>query len=127
MMSHAKKKLEKAFLEKVKGVTVEVEDQKVWAQFLTDPKVLTDPLLGKIVIDYAEGWARLMQVEIATGKTVEDCVEQTFHELGFLGKLTAHQFGFAMGILYRCWKHGGDLIDWHFEFGEQKLHKLVKK
>jgi len=116
-----------AFNEKVKGVEVEVENAEDWKQFLTDTKILDDPCLGKIIIDYAEGWAKLMQVEMSNGKTIEDCVESTFLELRFLGKLTAEQLGFVIGILYRCWKHGGDLVDWYFIIGEYKLPKFVKK
>lgn len=98
----------KLFSEKVKGIKIELTDVKVWDKTV---KTNSDPY-GKAAVDYAEGWAKLMQIEITKGKTVVGCAEKTSHELGFLG-ITGFMYGCAVGILSRCWKHGEELRKWH--------------
>ena len=71
----------------------------------------TDPY-GACVYVYAEGWAKLMQREIAKGKTVAECAQKTSHELYFLG-ITGFMYGAAVSILSHCWKYGEELRKWH--------------
>lgn len=96
------------FSKKVKGVSIELKDVKGWEKTVNDN---TDPY-GKAAIDYAEGWAKLMQIEISKGKTLIECAENTSHELGFLG-ITGFMYGCAVNILSQCWKYGEDLRKWH--------------
>ncbi len=104
-----KQDAEKAEFEaKVKGVELELKDTEGWNK---SREANTDPY-GKAALDYAEGWAKLMQVEIAKGKTVIECAEKTSFELGFLG-ITGFMYGCAVRLLSQTWKHGEELRKWH--------------
>ncbi len=67
---------------------------------------------GGAVITYAQRWARLMQVEISNGKTLEEVASATSHEADLEG-ITGFMFGAAVTMLARCWKHGEQLRRWH--------------
>jgi len=87
------------FEEKTKGVEIELSDSKAWND-------------GACCVEYAEGWAKLMQAEIAQGKTIVDCAEKTSYELGYLG-ITGFMYGAAVSMLSQCWKYGEELRQWH--------------
>lgn len=97
-----------AFEEKTKGVEIELKDAEAWKK---SREANTDPY-GKCCIDYAEGWAKLMQIEMANGKTLVECAEKTSYELGFFG-ITGFMYGAAVSTLAHCWKYGEDLRKWH--------------
>jgi hypothetical protein len=74
---------------------------------------------GACIYEYAEGWAKLMQVELAKkGYEKVDVwmmmgiAENTSHEMGFLG-ITGFMYGAAVNILSQCWIHGETLRKWH--------------
>ena len=96
------------FEKKVTGVEIELKDVEGWNK---SKEANSDPY-GKAAMDYAEGWAKLMQVEIANGKKLVDIAEKTSYELGFMG-ITGFMYGCAVGILSQCWKHGEELRKWH--------------
>jgi hypothetical protein len=98
----------KEFEAKVKGVEVEIIDIDAYS----DWKSKNTDVYGACVFEYAEGWAKLMQVEIANGKKLIECAESTSFQLGFLG-ITGFMYGAAVAILSKCWKHGEDLRKWH--------------
>lgn len=102
----AKEKL--AFEERVKGIQIELSDEKGWNEFKENNK---DPY-GNACVEYAEGWAKLMQVEFAAGKKINDCAQKTSFELGFLG-ITGFMYGCAVSMLSQCWKYGEALRMWH--------------
>ena len=105
----AKNKLQRMlFEEKTKGVAIELNNAKGWKQSL---EANTDSY-GKCAMDYAEGWAKLMQLEFSNGKTLQQCAEETSHELGFYG-ITGFMYGCAVSILSKCWIHGEELRRWH--------------
>jgi hypothetical protein len=101
-------KEKKEFEEKVKGVEVEIIDIDAY----NDWKSKNTDGYGVCIFKYAEGWAKLMQVEIANGKKLTECAELTSFQLGFLG-ITGFMYGAAVAILSKCWKHGEDLRKWH--------------
>lgn len=104
-----KETAEKAIFDiKVAGIELELKDAEGWNK---SREANTDPY-GKCALDYAEGWAKLMQIEIAKGKTVKECAEKTSFELGFLG-ITGFMYGYAVSLLSQCWKHGEELRKWH--------------
>ena len=104
-----KEAAEKAVFEvKVKGIEIELKDSDGWNK---SREANTDPY-GKAALDYAEYWAKLMQVEIANGSTIIECAERTSHELGFLG-ITGFMYGCAVNLLSQTWKHGEELRKWH--------------
>lgn len=96
------------FEKKVEGVTMEYKDKASWDEFVSKNK---DPY-GKCCVDYAEAWAKLMQVEISSGNHLIDIADKTSHELGFFG-ITGFMYGAAVAMLSRCWIHGEELRRWH--------------
>lgn len=94
----------KAFEEKTKGIELELSDRAGWEK---SRKANTGGY-GSAALDYAEGWAKLMQIEIAKGKTISDCYDYTQKGLGFLG-ITGFMFGCAVSVLSQTWKHGAEL------------------
>ena len=101
-------KEKKEFEAKVKAVEVEIIDIDAY----NDWKSKNTDGYGACIFKYAEGWAKLMQVEIANGKKLIECAESTSFQLGFLG-ITGFMYGAAVAILSKCWKHGEDLRKWH--------------
>jgi hypothetical protein len=97
-----------AFNEKVKNETMQLKDDTDW---LIGKNKNTDPY-GSCIYYYAEGWAKLMQIELAKGVNLIECAERTSHELGFIG-ITRFMYGAAVSILSHCWLHGEELRKWH--------------
>lgn len=107
--SNRKDVQEKAnFQLKTDGISIDLIDQKAW----DDWKAKNTDSYGAGIFEYAESWARLMQVEMAKGKSIPECAETTSFELGFLG-ITGFMYGAAVSILSNCWKHGEALKTWH--------------
>lgn len=67
---------------------------------------------GASAIRYTERWARLMQVRIAAGATVESCAKDASHDAENEG-ITGFQHGCAVSLLADCWIHGEALRRWH--------------
>ena len=67
----------------------------------------TDPY-GAAVFSYAERWARLMQAEMARGEPIEAVAERASHEADVEG-ISGFQYGAAVSVLEKCWKHGDRL------------------
>lgn len=111
-----KEAAEKAVFDtKINGIELELKDVDGWNK---SREANTDPY-GKAALDYAEGWAKLMQVEIDKGNKLVDIAEKTSHELGFMG-ITGFMYGCAVNLLSQCWKHGEELRKWHNkEYGHE--------
>ena len=88
---------------------IDLKRKEAWKQFVLINK---DSPYGMAAIDFAERWARMMQLEIASGKTVAEAAEITQYEANTDG-ITGFQFGAAASMLSRCWKYGDDLRRWH--------------
>lgn len=74
---------------------------------------------GKAGMDYCKAWAILMQNELAKGKTVVECAEQTSKEADTEG-ITGFMYGMAVSILSIYWAHGEELRKWHNkEYGHE--------
>lgn len=97
-----------AFEAKTKGIEIELSDPKAWSEWRDKN---SDPY-GRCCFDYAESWAKLMQVEISKGRTIIQCAEETSFQLGFYG-ITGFMYGAAVSILSKCWRHGEELRKWH--------------
>lgn len=97
-----------AFEEKVKGIELDLKNPEGWQHVV---EINSDPY-GKCTVDYAEGWAKLMQIEISKGKTIEECASDASFGLDFLG-ITGFMYGCAVGILSQYWVHGEELRVWH--------------
>lgn len=97
-----------AYEEKTKSVKIELLNPELW----NDCREKNQDPYGKCAVDYAESWAKLMQVEMTNGKSLIECAEKTSHELGFYG-ITGFMYGAAVSMLSSCWKHGEELRKWH--------------
>lgn len=105
-----KKEAEQQFIisEQTKGVELELSDAEGWNK----SREANSDGYGSAALNYAEAWAKLMQIEIAKGKSVKECADATQKGLGYLG-ITGFQYGCVVSILSQCWKHGEDLRKWH--------------
>lgn len=97
-----------AFSEKTKGVLVEFSNKEYW----DIGKSKNNDGYGACIYEYAEGWAKLMQVEISKGNKLNDIAAKTSFEMGFLG-ITGFMYGASVQILSKCWKYGDELRKWH--------------
>lgn len=79
-----------------------------WAKGLANN---TDPY-GRRCYTYAADWAHLMEAEIAKGRTVEACADETSHAADTDG-ITGFMYGVAVSLLSQCWAHGEALRRWH--------------
>ena len=96
------------FNSKVEGVELNLSDIEYWKK----SRETNSDGYGGCVLDYAEGWAKLMQVEIEKGNKLSDIAEKTSFELDFLG-ITGFMYGCAVNILSHCWIYGEELRKWH--------------
>jgi hypothetical protein len=115
----AQDKAEKeAFEAKVTGVEFEVIPEKA-DEYKTYAANNSKDGYSKAVIEYGENWAKLMQVELAAGKSIIDIADETQKGLGYLG-ITGFQYGCAVKGLSHFWKHGEALRKWHNkEYGHE--------
>lgn len=64
------------------------------------------------VIDYADRWARLMQVRMAAGAELAAIAKDASHDADVDG-ITGSMYGCAVQGLGRFWVHGEQLRVWH--------------
>lgn len=103
------------FETKVNGIELKLKDVEGWKH---SREINIDPY-GKCALDFAEGWAKLMQIEISKGNKLIDVAEKTSRELDFLG-ITGFMYGCAVNLLSQCWIHGEELRKWHNkEYGHE--------
>lgn len=101
-------KEKKEFEANVRGIELELSDVEGWNK----SREVNSDGYGGAALDYAEGWAKMMQIEISKGKTIAECYDYTQEGLCFLG-ITGFQFGCAVSILSQTWKHGEELRKVH--------------
>ena len=87
---------------------IELADEDGWQKFKNN----NIGGYGGAVVTYSERWARLMQVEMANGKNLEDVADATSQEADLEG-ITGFMYGCAVSTLSQCWKHGEQLRQWH--------------
>lgn len=63
---------------------------------------------GAGVMRYTERWARMMEAEIAAGKTLRECADPTSRTADTEG-ITGFMHGCAVSILSQVWAHGDGL------------------
>lgn len=68
---------------------------------------------SRAVIDFAEGWAKIMQkMMVKEGLSVADVADPAQNGLGFFG-ITGFQYGAAVNGLAHFWIYGEALRKWH--------------
>ena len=101
---------------KIEGVEMSFIGKGVWSASRTN----NTHGYGKAILDYAERWAKLMQVAIAEefkqGTIREDIIPKiassTSHEADLEG-ITGFMYGAAVSTLSQSWIYGKELSDWH--------------
>jgi hypothetical protein len=106
--NNKKNKEKQEFQDKINGIDLDLILSDEWAS----GKAKNTDGYGACIYEYAEGWGKLMQVEIAKGKELKDIAESTSYQMDFLG-ITGFMYGAAVKILSQCWKHGEELRKWH--------------
>jgi hypothetical protein len=71
----------------------------------------SDPY-GRRCYTFAEDWANAMEREMAKGRTVAECAQETSREADTDG-ITGFMYGAAVSILSHAWEHGEELRRWH--------------
>ncbi len=102
------KKEKEDFEAATKDVELELKNAEGWKK----AREINSDGYGGAALDYAEGWAKLMQIEMAKGKTLIECADYTQKGVSFLG-ITGFQYGAAVSTLAQTWKYGEELRRWH--------------
>lgn len=88
---------------------MEIVNETIWQ---SGRDLNRDSDYGQAIYDYAERWARLMQIEVTAGRELEDVARPTADEANIDG-ITGFMYGAAVHILATCWVHGDRLRKWH--------------
>lgn len=98
--------------EKTKGVKLLIWPEKL-EEYANYVETNSADGYSRCVVDYAEQWAKLMQIEIANGRThIKDIAEETQKPLSYLG-ITGFMYGAAVQALAHFWQFGDELRRWH--------------
>jgi len=92
----------------MENTTMTLKDEAGWYNTVTN----NQDTYGAAIVRFAEKWAVLMEVEIASGKTVKECANATSRIADDEG-ITGFMYGCAVAILSKVWVHGEDLRRWH--------------
>lgn len=84
--------------------TLTLRDPEGWAKSVA----ANQDGYGACTLRYAERWARMMEAEIAAGRTLKECADKTSHTADTEG-ITGAMHGFAVSILSQVWVHGEGL------------------
>lgn len=88
------------------------EAQKLWNHALNSS---AESFCGTNAMKYARCWAKYMQVLIAEGKEVVDVAEYASVKCDAVFSVSKLQKRYAIQILIRVWKYGGELENWSKE------------
>lgn len=81
-----------------------------WAQGIAAQK---GSAYGLETYQFAEDWARLMQVRIAAGENLSDIADECCTVADKAHGITGFMYGCAVGILAETWVYGDTLRRWH--------------
>jgi len=88
---------------------IELRDRKRWKEIV---EINSNPI-GLRIIKFTEGWARLMQMLMQKGATLDDCLYEAKDLADMDSTLSGGAFGFAVFVLSETWVHGEELRKWH--------------
>lgn len=86
--------------------TIELSNEELWLAIKTEERD------DNRISTYAERWARMMQLELSEGKTLEQIWHWTSREADLEG-MSGATSSIAVDILARCWIHGAQLRRLH--------------
>lgn len=97
----------------VKAKLRELPDPQMNEQWAPYAELNSTDGYSKGVIDFSWDWARLMEAQIAAGKTIAECAQECSSEADSLYGITGFMYGCAVSGLSKCWIHGEELRKWH--------------
>lgn len=104
-----KAKLEEAMKTAPAEMTVApAPDGDTWQRHV---EINSDPY-SACTIAFAGLWGRLMEGQIAAGRTIKDCAEE-MSSLADTEGITGFMYGCAVSLLAKFWVHGEALRRWH--------------
>ena len=106
--ARAKAKREATAARLAHAPAMEFSNSAAWQSF----EVANPDGYGRAVVEYAEQWARLMQLELASGRALEAIAEPTSRDAD-TDAITGFMYGCAVSMLAQCWIHGEQLRRWH--------------
>lgn len=65
--------------------------------------------MGRVIIEYTERWASLMEKRLDNGESLKDIADATSHEADIAG-ITGAMWHCALCTLRDTWIHGSDLF-----------------
>lgn len=99
---------EQALFAKLETLPAMERDEQSWQAI-----VVKQGEFGAGILAYAETWARLMQAEMANGKTLEEVANPTSFEADTPYGMSGATHGLAVWTLTQTWKYGEELRRWH--------------
>ena len=88
---------------------MEFSDEAAW---LTAKAANENDPYGAGILSYAERWARMMQLELSEGKTLDEVWDRTSHEADLEG-MSGFSQSMATHLLTQTWVHGAELRRLH--------------
>ena len=88
-----------------------IKDQSAWDKYQANNN--KDPM-GRRIMEYAEEWANRMELEMKSGRKLEECAYGTSCEADYDG-ITGFMHGAAVQTLFHCWEYGKQLKAWEFD------------
>lgn len=91
---------------------MEFSNKNAWDE--ATPQI-AESMYGTSIATYAERWARLMQLELSEGKTLDEIWSSSSHEADLEG-MSGYSQGIATHLLTETWVHGAELRKLHNAF-----------
>lgn len=112
LMQEANAKMKALVEEKTANVTLLIHPEKA-DEYREYVAINSNEGYSRAVVDYAEAWAKLMQVEVAKGRTeISLIADECQRSLGYMG-ITGFQYGCVVQSLAHFWVFGEELRQWH--------------
>ena len=101
---------------------IDLKDSARWKEYVQANSVSK---YGRETVEYAERWAKLMQYEMAQGRSIDEVAVSTSYTAD-THDLSGAMYGRAVQQLIETWRHGEDLRKWHnASFGRPDSQGLV--
>lgn len=93
---------------KMTGIVFELADPEGWEK----SRAANKDGYGAAILDFAEDWAKLMQVEIGKGKTIDEVARTTSEEVDKYAGVSGYMYGTARNFLTQVWAHREEFKVW---------------
>lgn len=110
--AEAKARRDRAEARLVNAPAMEFSNKDAWDAATSQ---IAESMYGTSIATYAERWARLMQLELSEGKTLDEVWNSSCHEADLEG-MSGYSLGIATHLLTETWVHGAELRKLHNAF-----------